>query len=217
MQTLTEKVYRLAPPGGIFDESVVRNLLPGSSDAALKQYLHRAMSKGEVHRLKRGLYCLAEPYRKTDPHPFIVAALLHSPSHISLESALSYHGLIPEAVHGVTSVTACRGRKFMTPLGDFNFQRVPADEPRAGVRPIKLDEQGWAFIAGPLRAMADLIYLRKEITWKKDGLMFLKESMRMDEDDLRGMPLDDYEEIFRSLRNKRTKMYLKGLKEELEQ
>jgi len=146
-----------------------------------------------------------------------VAALLHSPSHISLESALSYHGLIPEAVHGVTSVTAGRGRKFMTPLGDFNFQRVPADEPRAGVRPIKLDEQGWAFIAGPLRAMADLIYLRKEITWKKDGLMFLKESMRMDEDDLRGMPLDDYEEIFRSLRNKRTKMYLKGLKEELEQ
>jgi hypothetical protein len=113
-------------------------------------------------------------------------------------------------------VTARRSRTFHTPLGDFSFQRVPADDPRAGVRAVKVDDQGWSFIAGPLRAIADLIYLRKEVTWKKDGVKFLLESMRIEEEDLREMPLDDYGEIHRSLRNKRTKAYLEGLKEEIE-
>jgi len=216
MQTLTEKVYRLAPPDGIFAESVVRNLLPSASDTARKQFIYRAVSNGEILRLKPGLYCLAEAYRKTHPHPFVVAGLLHSPSHISLESALSYYGLIPEAVHGVTSVTDRRSRTFRTPLGDFSFIRVPADEPRAGVRHINIDNQGWIFIAGPMRAIADLIYLRKGVFWKKDGLRFLTDSLRIEEDDLHKIPLDDYEEVFSSLRNKRTKTYLKGLRSELE-
>ncbi len=216
MQTLTEKVYRLAPPGGIFDDSVVRNLFPEISDNNRKQLVHRAVSKDEVLRIKPGVYCLAEAYQKTHPHPFVVAGLLHSPSHISLESALSYYGLIPEAVHVVTSVTDRRSRTFRTPLGDFSFQRVPADEPRAGVRHMNIDNQGWIFIAGPLRTITDLIYLRKGVSWKKDGVRFLTDSMRIEEDDLHEIPLDDYEEVFSSLRNKRTKMYLKGLKEELE-
>lgn len=215
MQTLTEKVYRLAPPGGIFDDSVVRNIFPGISANARKQRVHRAVSREEVLRIKPGLYCLAEPYRETHPHPFFVAALLHSPSHISLESALSYYGLIPEAVRGVTSVTARRSRTFRTPLGNFSFQRVPADEPRAGVRPVKINEQGWVFIAEPLRVIADVVYLRKGVSWKKDGLRFLTNSLRVEEDDLREIPLDDYEEVFSSLRNKRTKTYLKGLRSEL--
>ena len=215
MQTLTEKVYRLAPPGGIFDDAVVRNLFPETSDAARKLLVHRAVGKMEVLRLKPGLYCLAEPYRGSHPHPFVVAALLHSPSHISLESALSYHGLIPEAVYQVTSVTSRRGRSFHTPLGDFSFQRVPANDPRAGVRSVKVDDHGWAFIARPLRAIADLIYLRKEIGWEKDGLRFLKDSMRIEEDCLRDIPLEDFDEINNSLRNRRTKDYIQGLKAEI--
>ena len=81
---------------------------------------------------------------------------------------------------------------------------------------MNIDNQGWIFIAGPLRTIADLIYLRKGVSWKKDGVRFLTDSMRIEEDDLREIPLDDYGEVFSSLRNKRTKMYLTGLKEELE-
>ena len=42
----------------------------------------------------------------------MLAASLHAPSHVSLESALAYHGLIPEAVYQVASITVARSREF---------------------------------------------------------------------------------------------------------
>jgi hypothetical protein len=65
MQTLTERVFALAPPGGLFDQTVVANLFPGASVGARRLLLHRAVGRGEVLRVTRGIYCLAEPYRKT--------------------------------------------------------------------------------------------------------------------------------------------------------
>lgn len=125
MQTLTERVFELAPPGGLFDQTVMRNLFPNASTGARRLLLHRAVGRGEVLRVTRGVYCLAAPYRKSHPHPFAVAALLCFPSHVSLESALAYHALIPEAVYGVTSATLQRGREYATPLGHFTYVACP--------------------------------------------------------------------------------------------
>ncbi|MFC2172899.1 hypothetical protein ACFLU6_09755 [Acidobacteriota bacterium] len=215
MQTLTEKVYKLAPPGGLFDETVVRNLFPDLSAGGRKAIVHRAVRKGEVLRLKPGLYCLGEEYRKSHPHPFVVAGMIHGPSHISLESALSYYGLIPEAVYQVTSVTERRSRSFKTHFAHFSFERVPANYPRAGVSVVRMSEDGWAFLASPLRALADLIYLRKSVQWERDRLEFLTESMRIEGDDLKEISMRDFDEIIESSRNRRTREYLKGLWKEL--
>ena len=214
MQTLTEKTHRLAPPGGLFDDSVVRNLFPDASEGAKKLLVHRALKHGEVLRLKPGLYCLAPEYRKSDAHPFVVAAMLHSPSHVSLESALAYHGLIPEAVYTVSSVTSLRSRVFDTPLGRFSFQRVPAVNPRAGVEAIEVARDSWAFVATPPRAIADLIYLRKNVCWESDGFAFLTESMRIEEEDLAEITTEEFEEVLAGMRNKRVRTYLTELRNE---
>jgi hypothetical protein len=216
MQSLTIKVFKLAPPGGLFDESVVQTLFPDKTTGARRLLVHRAVHHGEVIRLKPGLFCLAEEYRKTHPHPFVLAAALHSPSHISLESALSYHGLIPEAVFAVTSVTARRSRTFKTPLGRFSFVHVPADQPKAGVRSIKIDRNSWAFIAEPVRAIADLIYTRKEISWAADGPAFLTESMRIEEEDLSSISLAGLDEVLSSIRSRRVVQYMTRLRKEIE-
>jgi hypothetical protein len=208
MQTLTEKILRLSPPGGLFDETVVRNLFPDRSEAARKVLVHRAVAKGEIIRLKPGLFLLNSEYRKTHPHPFVVAAALHSPSHASLESALSYHGLIPEAVYQVSSVTSLRSRTFRTPVGVFTFSRVPAKQPRVGVRATRIDTKSWVFIASPLRAIADLVYLNKQISWEKDGLSFLTESMRIELENLEQMSFENVPEICENLHNSRTRRYL---------
>jgi hypothetical protein len=217
MQTLTEKVFHLSPPGGIFDETVVRNLFPDRSEGSRKVLVHRAAVKGEIIRLKPGLFLLGPEFRKTHPHPFVMSALLHSPSHVSLESALSYHGLIPEAVYQVSSVTSVRSRRFETPIGVFTFERVPASHPRAGVKAVKFNDRSWAFIATPLRTIADLIYLQKQISWEKDGLAFLTESMRIEWEDLHEISFESIHEICDSLRDKRTKRYLTGMYRELSQ
>ena len=215
MQVVTERIFKLAPPGGLFDEAVVGNLFPDATQGSRRALVHRAVKQREILRLKPGLYCLAQDYRKTHLHPFIVASALHSPSHISLESALSFHQLIPEAIYRVSSVTVQRSRSFANPPGVFTFYRVPSDHPRAGVRAEKLGNNAWAFIASPLRAIADLIYLRKEISWSRDGRRFLTDSMRIDEEELLGLPVDDFSDIHGSIRNRRTQHYLRGLVKEI--
>ncbi len=215
MQTLTQKVFEHRPPWGLFDETVVRNLFAGRSEGALKAMVHRAVSSGEVLRLKPGLFCLAELYRKEHPHPFVVAGMLCSPSHISLETALWHHGLIPEAVIEVASVVTVRSRRFHTPLGDYSFTRVPSDYARAGVRAVEVARDAWAFIATPLRAIADIVYMRSNVSFERDGVGFLIDSLRIDEDDLSEINVDDAEEILVGIRNKRTAAFLTGLLGEL--
>lgn len=212
MQAMTEQILRLAPPGGLFDETVIGNLFPLASAGARALLVHRACQADEILRLKPGLFVLAPPYRKTEPHPFVLAASLHAPSHVSLESALAHHGLIPEAVYQVSSVTVARSREFRTPLGVFSFRRVPALAPRAGVEAVAVARNAWAFVATPLRAIADLVYLNKNLTWKREGLSYLTESLRMEEDDLRAMPFHSLDEIVESFRSRRVNAYLQGLK-----
>lgn len=216
MQTLTEKVFKLSPPFGLFDGIVVRNLFPDSTEGSRKLLINRAVKAREVLRLKRGLFILAQEYRETTPHPYTVAALLHAPSHISFETALAFHGLIPEAVYQVASVTTSRSREFDTPLGYFTFYRVPLANPRSGVESIKLDEASWVFIATPLRAIVDLLYLRDEVSWDEHGLEFLTESLRIDADDLQTLDFTWYPEIVDGLRNKRVTTFLIEMKKVLE-
>lgn len=211
MQTVTEKVFKLAPPGGLFDETVLSNLFPDVSVGARALLVHRACRAGEILRLKPGLFVLAPPYRKSEPHPFVVAAALHFPSHISLESALAYHGLIPEAVYQVSSVTMARSREFTTPMGVFSYQRVPMRQPLAGVRAEKVGRDAWAFIALPARAIADAVYLNGAITWQDHGPGYLLDSLRIEEDDLRGLSRESLEEVAAGFRSRRVRAYLEGL------
>ncbi len=206
---------QLEPPGGFFDETVIRNLFPNSSEGARKLLVHRAVTNDDVVRIKPGIYLLPSKYRKSELHPYAVAALLHWPSHISLESALAHHGLIPEAVQQISSVTTSRSRSFSTPLGLFSFQRVPARYPLAGIELIKLGNHSWAFVSSPLRALADMIYLNRAVSWDKDGAGYALESLRIEEEDLRAIPTGALDEICDSLSNKRVVTYLQNLAKEV--
>lgn len=215
MQSLTEKALALGPPGGLFDETAVRNLFPAVSEGARKALVHRAVAHGEVLRLKPGLYCLGEAYRRSHPHPFTVAAMLHWPSHVSLESALRHHGLIPEAVPVTSCVTLARSRRFQTPLGEFTFSRVPTRSPRAGVEALEMPGGGWAFVATPLRAIADLLHFRKAVTWRGDRLGFLTGSLRIEEEDLVEIDWAPLGDLLESTHSRRVRAYLAGLAREL--
>jgi hypothetical protein len=142
----------------------------------------------------------------------VVAGVLHSPSHVSLESALAFHGWIPEAVYQVSSITVARSRTFTTPLGVFSFGRVPSVAPRAGVEAVAVGRDAWAFIASPVRAIADMIYLRRNVSWNRDGLAYLTEGLRVEQDDLRTISFDAMDEILDAVRSRRVGAFIKGLK-----
>ena len=100
-------------------------LAAGQRLAQLRLQLNRWCKAGRLVRLTRGVYSLAEPYRKCRPEPFYIGNMLKSPSsYVSLQSALAWHGLIPEHVAETTSVTTGRPGVYQTPLGRFSYRHV---------------------------------------------------------------------------------------------
>jgi hypothetical protein len=89
-----------------------------------------------------------------------VAQALYSPSYISLHSALSYHGWIPEAVYTTTSVSIERARVFHTCLGTFSYHRIPKFRFYQGVEHIRMNDTVF-LMADPWKALADYIYIHK--------------------------------------------------------
>jgi predicted transcriptional regulator of viral defense system len=79
-------------------------------------------------------------------------------SYVSLQSALSYHGLIPEGVPVTTSVTTGRPGSWQTPFGIYDFRHVQADW-LTGYRRTEVAARQEAFVATPEKALLDLIYL----------------------------------------------------------
>ena len=153
-----EELLAIVEDEPVFETSL---LLSGKVDPAdIHKQLSRWVSGGRVYRLRRGLYALAPPYGKVRAHPFVVANRMVRPSYVSLQSALSFHGLIPEAVHATTSITTGRPGEFTTPLGTFVFRHVQKSLFQ-GFREIVVGTHQPAFVAEPEKALLDLLYLEK--------------------------------------------------------
>jgi predicted transcriptional regulator of viral defense system len=124
----------------------------------LSVQLSRWVKSGRLIQLRRGVYAIAQPYRKTEPHPFLVANSLRRNSYVSLQSALAFHGLIPEYVPVCTSVTTGRSEQLDTALGTFTYRRIKPDYLFGFVQQEVAPNQ-LAFVAVAEKALLDLVYL----------------------------------------------------------
>ncbi|MFA6376590.1 MAG: hypothetical protein WCX69_04300 [Candidatus Paceibacterota bacterium] len=79
--------------------------------------------KGYIKKLRRGFYMFADT-NLNENALFLIANLIYSPSYVSLESALTRYGLIPEGVYTITSVSTAKTAKFKTPVAEFTYRRV---------------------------------------------------------------------------------------------
>lgn len=134
-------------------------LLAGDHDPGdVRRQLSRWKRSGKILQLRRNLYSLASPWRRVQPHPFLIANELHHPSYVSLQSALAYHGMIPEGVPVTTSVTTARPMEFDTPLGRHSYRHV-RPEAFFGYNRVTLPRGQEALLAAPAKALLDLVYL----------------------------------------------------------
>lgn len=115
------------------------------------------VKKGELVRLKKGVYAFGQEYQ-IEPVDFISAAnILYVPSYVSYEYALSYYGLIPERVYEVTSATLHSKKSFDTPIGRFTYKPVPLQAYAIGIDWIYDNKNGGKLIATPEKALCDKI------------------------------------------------------------
>lgn len=145
--------------------------ISGESRAKTLQQLHLWARKGLVLRLRRGIYMLAEVYRKTEPSPYFLANELLRPSYVSTFSAFQQYGLIPEMVVQYTSVTTRTTRTFQNAFGVFRYSALKTDF-FWGYRTMTLD--GTAVkMAEPEKALLDFFHLTKG-AWTEARLMEMR-------------------------------------------
>jgi len=91
-----------------------------------KQRLSEWQRKGYIKKIAKGYYVFSD-LEINESAMFIIANKILDPSYVSLEMALSYYGLIPESVYGITSVTSRKSYRISSPIGRFNYRQIKPD------------------------------------------------------------------------------------------
>ena len=137
--------------------------------------LNEWQKKKYLKKLIRGFYVFSD-LPVDEGILFEISNKIYAPSYVSLQMALSYYGLIPESVYGITAIAARKTSRFKTPLAEFVFRSVKT-EMFFGYDLI--EHRGRHFkIASPEKALLDYLYLNPLIRAKADftGLRINRES-----------------------------------------
>jgi predicted transcriptional regulator of viral defense system len=126
--------------------------------SSLKVYnhqLHDWDKKGYIERIKRGFYIFSN--RKNEIDAKEISFHLYEPSYISMESALSYYGIIPEIVYSLTCITTRNTRRFSNSFGNFIYRSI---KPSLffGYRVVETKNSKY-LLAEPEKALLDYLYL----------------------------------------------------------
>ena len=137
--------------------------------------LTRWCRKGLLVKLRNEYYAFPE-FRQIPDASRYVANRIYALSYISLHSALSFYGMIPEEVVQITSVTTLKTAKFENAFGTFHYQNVKT--PLYFGYEIKLMQDGRGLLfATPEKALLDLLYLNPFYKTEQD-----MEELRLDDD-----------------------------------
>lgn len=179
-----EDLVRLTADSTLIDTETLRAF--GEDPRALGVQLSRWVSAGKLIRLRRGAYLLPDHLRRRTAPAEQLANLLVRPSYVSLERALSIHGLIPEAVPLVQSVTTGRPVTLDSAVAVFSYRHVKRDW-FFGYRELSLGG-GRALVAVPEKALLDLVHLSPgEFTAERVAQLRLQDVERLDPAELRRM------------------------------
>lgn len=149
------------------------------------QKVNELLKTQVVIRIKKGLYIFGPQYSHEAFSKKLLANWIYGPSYISLNSALSIYGLIPERVDLVTSVTCKRDKSFATPVGDFSYRYLNMNKYPLGVTRALIDQERQVFVASIEKALVDLLTLTQDpIHSSRELKELLFEDLRIDKDEL---------------------------------
>ena len=165
----------------VFSVAMVKPLLePEYKQPLIK--INAMVKKRELLQLKRGVYAFNSDYRDYPLNLIAVANLLHKPSYVSFEYALSYYGLIPERVYSVTSATSYKSAEYSTEIGNFSYTKISSKAYSLGLEWKHDSKDGGYLIATVEKALCDTIYqdVRVKKLNKNEIMEYLENDLRIE-------------------------------------
>ncbi|MGM0367102.1 MAG: type IV toxin-antitoxin system AbiEi family antitoxin domain-containing protein [Actinomycetota bacterium] len=180
----------------------VRDIEKSADKVFHRRRLNEWQEKDYIKKLVKGYYIFSD--MKVDDYAlYEIANRIYSPSYISLETALSYHGLIPESVYLITSVSTRKTNSFKTPLAIFGYRKIKSSLFFGYI--IEEDNNRVFKMASPEKAILDLFYLKPDLKGSSDF-----SSLRINNDNFKG--IIDRKKLFNYLKiynNKRMSAAIK--------
>jgi predicted transcriptional regulator of viral defense system len=174
---------RAAIPTQFLSDTEIETILGRAGNHAR---ISRLVKAKQLLRLKRGFFVFADAYRTRPIELFTIANLLYGPSYISLESALSHYGFIPEHPQSITSINSKKVKQFDTAIGRFSYRFITRHAFALGVLSAN-SETSHYLIASPEKAILDKLYLDAA---GEDAFAFLQDSMRIEVESLLSLDHD---------------------------
>ena len=182
MYNVFMNIYQLNKMIGlnVFTTEIIKPILEQEYAEPIKK-INSMITKRELIRLKRGIYALGAEYRDHPLNMFAIANILHKPSYVSYEYALSYHGLIPERVYTVTSATTYHPETYITEIGTFSYKKIPSKAYPIGIEWKYDTYDGGYMIATAEKALCDQVHADQRIVdiGKEDIFEYLEDDLRI--------------------------------------
>lgn len=184
-----------------------------SKYSGVRQKINELLKAEVIIRVKKGLYVFGPEYNQAPICKELLANLIYGPSCISLEYALSFHGLIPERVETITSVTPKKDKQFDTPLGNFAYRYLSFEKYPHGIEQIWIDKTHPVLMATPEKAICDYVVLHKvrNITNRSQTITFFESDLRIDRKSWQRLDLIRMHRLNKFYRNKSIEHILETL------
>ncbi|MCX5750656.1 MAG: hypothetical protein NT099_03160 [Candidatus Saganbacteria bacterium] len=179
---MKRKLLQINQQAPIVSKENFRILFPEIKDSSYDQNIKNWIKRGDLIPVKRGLYVFLSFWEKAqnkDEYLYYLASQVYQPSYVSLETVLAKHGILSEAVFGISSVSLKTTRAFRSKIAVFSYSKIK-ESLFTGFEQRSFFADPY-FIATKAKALFDYLYLRKSkiISVNKKSL----EELRLNLDD----------------------------------
>jgi predicted transcriptional regulator of viral defense system len=137
------------------------NKFPNFDSRRLVEWQKKGYIEKVVNRWYRFLEILPDEYSL-----FWTSNRIYQPSYISLETALSYHGLIPEGVYAVTAVSTLKTQTYQNNTTHYIYRTVKPSL-YFGYQILRWKNKP-ILMASPEKALLDFVYLNSHLKTRED-------------------------------------------------
>lgn len=142
------------------------------SEASANFFVYRNTNKGFLIRLKKSRNGSLYSFSDNLPNQYLVANCLYEPSYISFDTAMSFHGIIPETIYTLTSATTKTTRSFEIEGVNYKYFRIKRCL-FTGYKPIRY-KNTTILMADPEKAIVDYLYFinlkKRDMTYERINL-----------------------------------------------